>query len=60
MTTKQVKNTNEKTIEFDFFEDYNNKVEVVGFKTSWVSEFEENMKKTYEDKSETSEKKQNK
>jgi|GEM_PF-4132977 len=50
MTIKQVKNTNEKTIEFDFFEDYNNKVEVVGFKTSWVSEFEENMKKTYEDK----------
>ncbi|QOD59368.1 hypothetical protein H9I45_08250 [Polaribacter haliotis] len=37
------KNTN-----FDFFENYNNNVEVVGFRTSWISEFKDEMKSIYE------------
>ncbi len=55
MTNKQIKNSEEK-LEFDFFENYNSKIEVVGFRTSWISEFEEEMKSTYEEKS-SSEKK---
>lgn len=53
MKKEQVKNEDFSKIEFNFFEDYNNKVEVVGFKNSWISEFNQDMKNAYESKKET-------
>ncbi len=52
MTHKEIKTESEQKIEFDFFEDYNSKIEVVGFRSSWISEFKDSMKEAYENKSE--------
>lgn len=53
MKSKQIKIKSE----FNFFETYSSKVEVVGFRTSWISEFKEDMKNTYEPEKETEKKK---
>lgn len=36
--------------DLDFFELYDNKVNVIGFKPSWVSEIKNDMKESYESK----------
>tara|TARA_R110000744_G_C19302564_1_gene555876 strand:- start:178 stop:378 length:201 start_codon:yes stop_codon:yes gene_type:complete len=55
MTNKEIKTEPKQKIDFDFFENYNSKIEIVGFRSAWISEFKEDMKEAYGDKKNDSE-----